>query len=93
MAKAKITDINEEIKKLVAGTKAIIGTEKTLKELKTGKLSKIFLAKNVSELTRKDIETYAKITSVEIVNLNVRNDELGVICRKPYSIAVLGEKA
>ena len=92
MAKAKIIEINEELKKLVASTKATVGTERTLKELKAGKLAKIYLAKNVSENTKNDVETYAKIANVEIVTLDVRNDELGVICRKPYSIAVLGEK-
>lgn len=92
MAKEKINDTNEEIKKLVATPKALIGTETTLKALKAGKLAKIYLAKNVNELTRQDIETYAKIANVEIKTLEVRNDELGVICRKPFSISVLGEK-
>lgn len=92
MAKAKTIDTNEDIKKLVASEKAIIGTKMTLKALKSGKLVRIYLAKNVSEETKNDIDAYSKISKIELVELPVKNDELGVICRKPYSISVLGEQ-
>jgi large subunit ribosomal protein L30e len=91
MAKSKIIDINEEIKKLVATPKAIVGTQKTLKGLRAGKITRVFLAKNVKATTVSDIESYAKVASVEIVKLELGNDELGTICKKPFSISVLGE--
>lgn len=91
MANAKTNDINEELRKLVASAKVILGTKRTLKELKAGKISKVYLAKNVKEETKNDFENYAKITQVELIELESRNDELGVICRKPFSIAVIGE--
>lgn len=91
MAKAKIVDANEEIKKLVATPKAIVGSDRTLKSLRAGKVAKIFLSKNVAEETKNDIESYAKISKVEIVQLDLTNTELGTICKKPYSISVLSE--
>ncbi len=91
MAKSKIIDVNEEIKKLVATPKAIVGTQKTLKGLRAGKVAKVFLAKNVKETTRSDVEKYSGIAGVEIVRLELGNDELGTICKKPFSISVLGE--
>ena len=91
MAKAKIVDVNEEIKKLVATPKAIVGTDKTLKAMRSGNLTKIFLAKNVKDSTRKDIEAYSKVENIEVIQLILGNDELGTICKKPFSISVLGE--
>lgn len=91
MAKTKIIDVNEEIKKLVATPKGVVGTERTLKGMRAGKISKIFLAKNVKESTRSDIEAYAKIGNIEVVTLSLGNDELGTICKKPFAISVLGE--
>ena len=92
MAKPKIIDVNEEIKKLIATPKIIIGTQRTLKGIRAGKIAKIFLAKNVKETTRSDIETYAKAEgNIEIVSLELLNDELGTMCKKPFAISVLGE--
>ena len=91
MAKEKIIDANEEVKKLIATPKAIVGTQKTLKQMRAGKVSKVYLAKNVKESTKQDIDAYSKISKVEIVSLELSNTELGTICKKPYSISVLGE--
>lgn len=91
MAKDKIVDVNEEIKKLIGTPKLIIGTERTLKNLRAGKISKVFLAKNVKEATKSDIETYAKVGNTKVVILDLGNDSLGTMCKKPFAISVLGE--
>jgi ribosomal protein L30E len=92
MAKAKTTDVNEEIKKLIATPKVIVGTQRTLKSVRAGKIAKIFLAKNVKETIKSDIESYAKVQgNIEIVTLELGNDELGTMCKKPFAISVLGE--
>ena len=77
-----------EIKKLVGTKKIIIGTQRTLKSLKQGKIEKIFLSAN--NPLKKDFDYYAKVGKVKIIQLEVANDELGDICKKPYSISVLG---
>mgnify|MGYP001602334314 CR=1 FL=1 len=80
----------EEITKLVKAKKAVVGTQLTLKFLKEGKLSKVYLSANAPLEVKDDIKTYAAISGVEIVELDVPNDELGVICKKPFPISVLG---
>ncbi|MFH0875182.1 MAG: ribosomal L7Ae/L30e/S12e/Gadd45 family protein [archaeon] len=79
-----------EVKKVLKSKSLIIGTEKTFKELKAGKLSFVYLASNISDKVKKDIEHYTKFSDVKVMNLDIPNDELGVFCKKPFSISVMG---
>ena len=88
MAK-KATDNITEIKKLLEEKKLVIGAQRTLKNLRAGKVGKIFVCNNPPEDTKKDLDHYCKISGVEMIDLDVPNDELGLLCKKPFSIAVL----
>lgn len=77
-----------EIKKLLKQGKLIIGTNNTLKKLRTNKLEKIWLSSNVPERVKEDIINYSKLNNVEVIDLDIANDELGVICKKPFSVSV-----
>ena len=78
-----------EIKKAIEVGKIVIGTERTLKSLKLGKLKKVFLANNCLQRTKQDVEYYSRLAKVEVVNLEEPNEELGTICKKQFSISVL----
>lgn len=78
-----------EIKKLMKSGNILIGTEKTIKSLKLGKIQKVLLSSNCPARVEKDISYYAGLGSVEFHKLDYQNDELGVICKKPFSISVL----
>ncbi len=80
----------EELRRLVKEKKAIVGTNRTLKLLKLGKIAKVVLAKNVPEDIRKDIEYYAKLANVEVIQLDVENVELGAMVGKPFKVTVIG---
>lgn len=82
----------EDIKKLVKEKKVFIGTEQTMKNLKLGNVSKIFLASNCIDNVKEDIKHYSELAGTEVVELDTPNDELGLMCRKPFSISVLGVK-
>ena len=86
MAK-KIT--SAEIKKLLKAGNVIIGTEKSVKSLKLGRVQKILLSSNCPAGVEKSINYYAGLNDAEIHKLEFPNDELGVICKKPFSISVL----
>ncbi len=79
-----------EIKKLLESEKLVIGKDRTLKYLRKGELVKIFLASNLDSESLEDIEHYAGLSGVEVVKLTQTNDELGIFCKKPFSIAVMG---
>ena len=78
-----------EIKKLLKAGNVVLGTERTLKNLRLGKVEKILLSSNVAEKTEKDVNYYAGISNTEVQKLDIPNDELGIVCKKPFSISVL----
>lgn len=80
----------EEIRKMVKEGKAVVGTREVLKQLKLGKISKVYITVNCPERVKKDVENYASLSGATVVQLDQPNDELGVLCKKPFSISVLG---
>ena len=78
-----------EIKKMLKAGNVIIGTEKSMKSLKLGKVDKILVSSNCPESVEKSINYYANLSKAEVHKLDFPNDELSVICRKPFSISVL----
>jgi large subunit ribosomal protein L30e len=78
-----------EIKKLIKAKKLVIGTERTIKNLKLGRVEKVIISSNCSENVLNDLNYYAGLGKTETVKVNYPNDELGVICKKPFSISVL----
>tara|TARA_Y100000310_G_scaffold345672_1_gene468092 strand:- start:3705 stop:3974 length:270 start_codon:yes stop_codon:yes gene_type:complete len=78
-----------EIKKLLEQKKVQIGTQVAIKNLSKGLVKKIFLAQNCPTNVVDDLTHMSKISKVDIVKLKVPNDELGVVCKKRFSISVL----
>ena len=78
-----------DIKKMLKAGNVIVGTESTLKNLKLGRVEKVLLCSNCSAKAEKDINYYAALSNAELHKLEYQNDELGVICKKPFSISVL----
>ena len=90
---AKKKELSEELKLLrdkVREGKAIVGMERVIKALKTGNLSKVFLASNVAEDTKENVEHYTKLANISVVVLGLDNEELGVLCKKNFFISVVG---
>jgi large subunit ribosomal protein L30e len=79
-----------ELKKLAGDKKLVIGTDRTIKELKKGNLKKVFLAKNCHANARADIENNAKQMKIEVSDLEITSEELGVIVKKPFSVSIIG---
>ncbi len=78
-----------EIQKLLKEKKIIIGAKITLKNLKLGKISRVFLSANYSDKIKDSVEHYAELSKAVVVKLKYTNDELGILCKKPFSISVL----
>ncbi|MBI4149459.1 ribosomal L7Ae/L30e/S12e/Gadd45 family protein [Candidatus Woesearchaeota archaeon] len=83
------TDPVHDIKKLIGSPNLVIGTKRTLRELKQGRLKRVFLSMNCPERVRKDIAYYQKLSPVDIVVLQHPNTELGNVCKKPFAVSVL----
>jgi len=78
-----------EIRKLVKAGNFIVGTERAIKNLKLGKVDKVIVSSNCPEKVIADLERYASLSKAETFRAAYPNEELGVICKKPYSISVL----
>lgn len=90
MAAKKSSQYVTEIKKSIESGIVRIGTNSTMKNVKTGLVSKVFVTKNCPDSVRNDLSYYKKIKDFEIVEIPLSNEELGNICKKPFSISVLG---
>ena len=82
----------KEIRKGIELKKAIIGTERVIKGLKKGEVSKIFLSSNCPNDVKETIQHYSNIAKKPVVELEQPNDELGILCKKQFSISVIGLK-
>ena len=92
MAKKKVSVLATEIKGLIEQKKLIIGTDLTLKNLKVNKVKKVFLTSNTNEVIAEKIKHYCSINEVEYVEIPQTNEDLGVMCKKPFNISVLSIK-
>ncbi|MBD3354807.1 50S ribosomal protein L30 [Candidatus Woesearchaeota archaeon] len=80
----------EEIKKSIKEGNAVIGTNEVIDGLKKSKLAKVYVTSNCPEDIKKDVNYYADFSNADVVNLREKNDELGMICKKPFSISLFG---
>lgn len=88
---AKTIDFGE-LKKLAIADALIIGAERTLKELKRGTLAKVFLASNCATSVRDSVQRYCSISKVPCEELSQDDTEIGVLCKKQFSVSVVGVK-
>ena len=80
----------DQLRKLIEEKKITLGTQATTKAAKAGLLKKVVLASNAPQTTRDAVNRYKAIAGFDVDELNVPNDELGVMCKKPFSISLLG---
>jgi len=85
-AKGNKAELANELK----SKKVIIGTDRVIKNIRLGKISKVYLSSNCKESVESDISHYGKLGDIKVIKLSLSNEELGVLCKKPFSISVLG---
>lgn len=79
-----------EIRKLLSSDKLIIGTDRVVNALRAGELSGVLVASNCDASTQDSLTHYASMQNVDVTSLDVTNEDLGVFCKKPFNIMVLG---
>jgi ribosomal protein L30E len=58
-----------------------------LKELRTGGSIEIYMSSNCRG--EEEVRKYSKINETPLHELPITNKELGVLCKKPFSVSVL----
>jgi len=79
----------DDIKKLLKSKNLVIGTGKTIKKLKLGKLSVVYLSSNCPKNIREDIKYYSGLSGTNVVEIEETNEDIGVACKKPFFISVV----
>ncbi|NIM47075.1 MAG: 50S ribosomal protein L30e [Candidatus Aenigmarchaeota archaeon] len=79
----------EDLKIAIEENKVILGSKRTLKYLKLGKVKMIVIANNCPDNFKKDLEHYTKLTGLKIENFDGTAKQLGIVCGKPFSVATL----
>ncbi|MBS3113157.1 ribosomal L7Ae/L30e/S12e/Gadd45 family protein [Candidatus Woesearchaeota archaeon] len=91
--KNKTNDEISKIKKALEEKRLIIGTERVLKSLKLSRLVEVFITSNSIPEVKDQINHFANLQKVTVTSLSMDNEELGVICKKPFSVNVVGISA
>lgn len=81
--------MTEDLRSAIKEKKVILGSNRTIKYLKLGKVKMIVIANNCPEIVKKDLEHYTKLTGVKLENFDGTAKQLGIFCGKPFSIASL----
>ncbi len=80
----------EIIKKAQKEGKLTIGYKSTLEALKKQELEYAFTAVNAPQNIVEDIKYYSELSQTKYSPLNANSEDLGVACRKQFSVAVVG---
>ncbi len=85
-----MNDAAGEIKRLLADKRIVAGTKRTVKLLRQGKLAKVYLSANCMPTVKDDFVRHCALAGVECQELQASNEELGVWCKKPFAVSVVG---
>ena len=78
-----------DIKKAIKDKKIFYGSDITIKMIKTGKVTEVYVASNCPERIKKDLWENCGIANIKLNEIEESNEELGNICKKPFSVSVL----
>jgi large subunit ribosomal protein L30e len=81
--------MTEDLREALKEKKVVLGSSRTVKYLKMGKVRMVIVASNCPENIRKDLEQYAKMGEVKLEGFDGTANQLGVFCGKPFSISSL----
>ena len=79
----------EDLKSALKENKVILGSKRTIKYLKLGKVKMIVISNNCPDNVKKDLEHYTKLTGINLGNFDGTAKQLGIVCGKPFSIATI----
>ncbi len=81
-----------EIKKMLKNENLVLGSDRILKLLRQSQMESVWLASNAPASVSDDVKRYAQLSGIGVETLAIPNDELGVICKKPFHVAAIGLK-
>ncbi|BAW31776.1 MAG TPA: 50S ribosomal protein L30e [Methanothermobacter sp.] len=82
-------DIDRGIRVAVDTGNVILGSRKSIQNLKLGKGKLVIIAENAPEDVKEDVEYYSKLSNIPVYVYNGSSVELGSVCGKPFTVTTL----
>ena len=86
------TTFERQIKKAMEEKKDVLGTKRTLASLKKKELKSVIVAESCPEPAKEEVRKSAASCGAEVELVKINGRQLGTVCRKPFSVTVLGLK-
>lgn len=83
----------QDIRKLLEQDKLIIGYNEVRQAVADSAVSAVYVASNAEDERKSAMVDYCDLSDISLTELEVRNDQLGTMCRKPFAISFLAVKA
>jgi ribosomal protein L30E len=87
-----MADETSKIREMLKEDRLVIGSRAVMRELHKGNLEQIFIASNASAKIEGDLISHANAVKCPVQKLSIPNDELGMVCKRQFSIAAVGIK-
>ncbi len=82
----------ESVTKFAREGKLVIGTKRTLKLLKEGKIKRVYVASTCPKNILDVIEKYSKDKNVKVIYVKKTSSDFGKMLGKPFLVTVAGVK-
>ena len=82
-------DVDKALRIAIKSGKIIIGSKRTLEDMKKGRTKLIIIASNTPSEISQDVEYYAKLSRVPIYVYQGSSWDLGSVCGKPFMVSTL----
>jgi len=83
-------NFESELKTLLRTGKVVLGTRRTLKMVKNGKVKMVIIASTLRQDLKDDIKTYAKLSNIPVYEYGGSGYDLGKLCGKPFMVSTIG---
>lgn len=78
-----------KLREALHSKKIFFGTRETIRQLKRGTLRTVFLSHDCNPSTKKDVEYYASLGKIDIIQMEQGSKEIAQLCKKNYPVSVL----
>ena len=85
-------DVNQAIFAAVKTGKITLGSRRTIEVARTGKAKLIIMSSNCPSPIRRGIEYYAHLSNIPVYIYSGSNIDLGMACRKPFTVTAMAIK-
>ena len=82
--------ITSKIKSLLDSNRLIYGSSEVAKSIKNNKLEAVIIASNLPDIDKEQFKHYCDIAGIDLFEIEEDNEQLALLCKKPFNISVLG---